>query len=94
MCRKQRKQEWATYYWPQGKKLLFLKEEATPEYRSRQWRTEELKKARTIPECEWYSHILRKYLPRKNSRVLEGGCGHLVDAMGIGAINLLVLIST
>lgn len=72
------------YYWPEGKKLLFLKENATPEYWYRQWQTEDWKKkiAQSRNVNRW-SRILKKYLPNKNSKVIEGGCGcgHLVDAM-------------
>ena len=72
------------YWWPRGQKLIFLKEKATPEYWERQWQSEDWIKqvTRSRTGGYWFG-ILKKYLPDRNSRILEGGCGdgHLVDAM-------------
>lgn len=81
---RQQKQESSIYWWPEARKLVFLKEKATPEFWDQQWQTEDWKKKITRSRNKRYwSGILRKYLPNKNSRILEGGCGdgHLVDAM-------------
>ena len=77
-------QESLVYWWPEAKKLVFLKEEATPEFWDRQWQTENWKKKITSSrKSRYWSGILKKYLPDKKSRILEGGCGygHIVDAM-------------
>lgn len=72
------------YWWPEAGKLVFLKDEATPAYWDRHWQTEDWKKRITRSrKSRLWSRILKKYLPNKNSRILEGGCGdaHLLDAM-------------
>jgi SAM-dependent methyltransferase len=84
MCTEQQKQESSIYWWPEAGKLVFLKEKATPEFWDRQWQTEDWEKKITRSRNSRYWHsILKKYLPNKKSRILEGGCGygHLVDAM-------------
>lgn len=72
------------YWWPGAKKLICLKEKATSDFWDRQWQTEDWKKriTRSRNSRYWFS-ILKKYLPDKKARVLEGGCGdgHIVDAM-------------
>jgi len=81
---KQQKKERLIYWWPEARKLVFLKEEATPEYWDRQWQRDDWKKAITRSrKSRYWAGILKKYLPNKNSRLLEGGCGygHIVDAM-------------
>jgi SAM-dependent methyltransferase len=80
----QQKKEPSIYYWPQAGKLIFLKEKATPEFWDRKWQARDWEKEITRSRKDIYkSHILKKYLPDKNSRILEGGCGtgHIVDAM-------------
>jgi SAM-dependent methyltransferase len=75
------------HYWPEGKKLVFIKKEATSDFWDQQYQTElepqgKLKLTRARGSRYWHS-ILQKYLPDKNALILEGGCGdgHLVDAM-------------
>ena len=84
MSAKRQKPEWSLYWWPEARELIFLKEEATPEYWHRQWRAEDWKTEITWSRTSRYwSRLLKRYLPDNNSRILEGGCGngHLVDAM-------------
>ena len=72
------------YWWPEASKLVFLKDQATPEFWGRQWQTKNWKKEITRSRHSIYWHsLLKKYLPDKGSRILEGGCGygHIVDAM-------------
>ncbi len=83
MDTKQQKES-SIYWWPEAGKLIFLKEEATPEFWDRQWQRDDWKTAITRSrKSRFWAGILKKYLPDKNSRVLEGGCGygHIVDAM-------------
>lgn len=71
-------------WWPEGGKLIFLSEEATAGFWDQHWDKGDWKKRITSSRDSWlWPGILRKYLPDKNSRILEGGCGcgHLVDAM-------------
>ncbi len=61
-----------------------MSERATPEFWDQQWENKDWKKAITSSRKSRYLRgILRKYLPDKKSRILEGGCGnsHNVDAM-------------
>ena len=84
MSLKQQKQGSSTYWWPEQRTLVFLKEKATPEFWDQKWQTEDWRRKITQSRNSWsWFAILRKYLPNKNSRILEGGCGcgHLVDAM-------------
>ena len=72
------------YWWPKGNKLIFLGEKATPEYWDQKWQSEDwVKQITRSRNSRYWSGILKKYLPDKNSRILEAGCGdgHLVDAM-------------
>jgi SAM-dependent methyltransferase len=72
------------YWWSEQRKLIFLKESATPEYWDRQWQTEDWKKKITQScNSRYWSKLLKRYLPDRKSRILEGGCGngHLVYAM-------------
>ncbi len=76
--------ESSIFYWPKAGKLVFLKEKATPEFWDRKWQTRDWKKEITRSRKKIYwAHILKKYLPDKDTRILEGGCGtgHIVDAM-------------
>lgn len=84
MSPKQQQKESSICWWPEAGKLVFLKEKATPEFWDRKWQTQDWKKEITHSRNNIYwAHILKKYLPDKNSRILEGGCGtgHIVDAM-------------
>lgn len=84
MSSKQQKKEGSIYWWPEAGKLVFLKEKATPEFWDRKWQTQDWKKKITRSRNSIYrARILKKYLPDKNSRILEGGCGNgnIVDAM-------------
>lgn len=72
------------YWWPQGKRLIFTREKATPEFWDQHWKTEDWKKQITrTRKSRYWRRILRRYLPDRKSRILEGGCGcgHLVDAL-------------
>lgn len=72
------------YWWPEGGKLIFLGEKATPNFWDQRWQSEDWKKTITCArKGRYWSGILNRYLPDKSSRILEGGCGdgHLVDAM-------------
>jgi len=72
------------YWWPEGGKLIFLGEKATPNFWDQRWQSEDWKKTITrARKGRYFSGILNRYLPDKSSRILEGGCGdgHLVDAM-------------
>jgi SAM-dependent methyltransferase len=84
MLEGKQKQAGKLYWWPHGKKLLFVREKATPEFWDKNWLTEDWKRqiTRTRKNRNW-RRIISKYLPDKNSKILEGGCGsgHLVDAM-------------
>jgi len=74
----------SVYWWPEGKKLIYTKEEAPADFWDRQWQTEDWKKRITKSRnSRYWSSILKKYLPDKKARILEGGCGdgHLMDAM-------------
>lgn len=69
---------------PEGGKLVFLREQATPEFWDRHWRTTDWTREVTRSRSSRYWRgILKKYLPDTRSRILEGGCGygHIVDAM-------------
>lgn len=71
-------------WWPEGRKLVFTRERATAEFWDRNWLTEDWKREITkTRNNRYWRRILNKYLPDKNSRILEGGCGcgHLVDAL-------------
>lgn len=72
------------YWWPEGGKLIFLGEKATPNFWDQRWQSEDWKKTITrARKGRYWSGILNRYLPDKSSRILEGGCGdgHLVAAM-------------
>ena len=72
------------YYWPEKKRLLFLHKEASPVFWDQRWENEDWVKTITRSrKSRYWKGLLRKYLPDKNSRILEGGCGdgRLVDAM-------------
>jgi len=72
------------YWWREGKKLVFIHEMATAEFWDRNWQTEDWKSEITkTRNNKYWRRILNKYLPDKNSKILEGGCGcgHLVDAL-------------
>jgi len=80
----QQKRESPPYWWPERKRLIFVKEEATPEFWDRQWQAEDLEKKMTgSRNSRYWSGILKKFIPGKKSIILEGGCGygHIVDAM-------------
>jgi SAM-dependent methyltransferase len=84
MGSKQQRQEALIYWWPEANKLVFLKEQATPAFWDRKWQTEDWRKKITSSRnSRFCSRILKRYLPDKNCRILEGGCGygHIVDAM-------------
>lgn len=77
-------QETLIYYWPERKRLIFLHKEASPAFWDQRWENENWEKTITRSrKSRYWRGILRKYLPDKNSRILEGGCGdgRLVDAM-------------
>ncbi|MCX5637004.1 MAG: class I SAM-dependent methyltransferase [Planctomycetota bacterium] len=64
--------------------LVFVKENATPDFWDNKWNTNNLKKIITgTRKSRYWSRLAKKYLP-DNAVVLEGGCGtgHLVDALG------------
>jgi len=84
MRAKQQRKESSIYWWPAERKLIFLKEKATPNFWDRHWQAEDWRKRITRSRnSRYWSSILKKYLPNKNSRILDGGCGygHIVDAM-------------
>jgi SAM-dependent methyltransferase len=81
---KQPNKERSVYWWAESGKLVFLKEGATPEYWDQQWQTDNWKKKITQSRnSRYWSKLLKRYLPDRKSRILEGGCGggHLVYAM-------------
>ena len=75
------------YYWKKADRLIWLFEEATPAYWNGQWlattKGDLLQRIKRGRKTKGWFKILKKYLPDRNSRILEGGCGdgHLVDAM-------------
>ncbi|HML73247.1 MAG TPA: class I SAM-dependent methyltransferase [Anaerohalosphaeraceae bacterium] len=72
------------YYWPERKRLIFLQQEASPDFWDKWWENEDWYKRITSCRNSRYWHsIVNKYIPDKNGRILEGGCGdgRLVDAM-------------
>lgn len=72
------------YYWPERKRLVFLHKEASPAFWDQRWENEDWVKTITRSrKSRYWRGLLRKYLPDKNSRILEGGCGdgRFVDAM-------------
>ncbi len=84
MYQEKPKKESKLYWWPQGKRLIFTREKATPEFWDQQWQVEDWKKQITqTRKNRYWRRIIGKYLPDKRSRILEGGCGcgHLVDAL-------------
>ena len=77
-------QKTSIYYWPERKKLVFLYKEPSPAFWDQMWENENWEKTITRSrKSRYWQGILSKYLPDKNSRILEGGCGdgRLVDAM-------------
>jgi len=86
------KKESKLYWWPGGKRLIFTKEKATPEFWDQQWLTEDWKKQITqTRKSRYWRRIIGKYLPDRRSRILEGGCGcgHLVDALACWGYNAI-----
>lgn len=72
------------FFWRDRQRLVFLGKEPSPSFWDEWWENEDLKKAiRRSRKSRYWQGFLSKYLPEKNSRILEGGCGdgHLVDAM-------------
>ncbi|MEN6306274.1 MAG: methyltransferase domain-containing protein [Anaerohalosphaeraceae bacterium] len=70
-------------YSEKKKALIFIDENATPDYWDDQWNTDHLKKEMTGTRTSKYWHELAmNYLP-EHAVILEGGCGigHLVDAL-------------
>lgn len=71
-------------YWVEKDKLVYLYKNATPDYWDGQWVNRglksEIKRGRKI---RWWPKILGIYLPDKNSKILEAGCGsgYLVGAL-------------
>lgn len=70
-------------YSKKKKALIFIDENATPDYWDDQWDTDHLKKEMTgTRSSQFWLGLVREYLP-DHAVVLEGGCGtgHLVDAL-------------
>jgi len=77
-------QKKSIYYWPERKRLVFLHKEASPAFWDQHWENEDWVKIITRSrKSRYWRGLLNKYLPDKNSRILEGGCGdgRFVDAM-------------
>ena len=71
-------------WWPKGNKLIFIESEASPEFWDKHWKNDDWRAAVTRSRhSRLWSEIIKKYLPNKECRILEGGCGsgNLVDAM-------------
>ena len=84
MSSQEDEQKISIYYWPERKRLVFLHKEASPAFWDEWLENENWIKAITRSrKSRYWRGLLSKYLPDKNSRILEGGCGdgRLVDAM-------------
>ncbi|MBN1787182.1 MAG: class I SAM-dependent methyltransferase [Sedimentisphaerales bacterium] len=72
-------------WFEQRKCLVFIENKATPSFWSDRWETgmDWKTKITRSRQSRYWSKILKKYLPDKSARIIEGGCGygHLVDAM-------------
>jgi len=65
------------YWWPEQKKLVFLRTNATPEFWDSHWLSHDVQKAITqLSGSIYWRRIFEKYFPRKGSKILEGGCGN------------------
>lgn len=64
------------YYDKENKRLVYIGESATPEFWDEHWDTQTFRA--TIEKGKnnrFVLRILSKYIPDKNGRILEGGCG-------------------
>src|SRR3990167_1811584 len=83
------------YFDKNNNRLIFIKQEATPDFWDEQWNVSDLRKIIVSGKNERFvSRITSKYIPmNSNRRILEGGCGkgnfvfslqhHGYDAYGV-----------
>ncbi len=63
------------YYDQEHRRLVYIKENATPEFWDRQWEDEKLKKSIIAGAKERFVYPITKKFLSPGSKVLEGGCG-------------------
>ena len=64
------------YYDKEARRLVYIGESATPDFWDRHWDTESFRKSiERGKDDRFILKTLRKYIPDKNGRILEGGCG-------------------
>jgi SAM-dependent methyltransferase len=55
--------------------LVYYGREASSEFWDKHWRTKDLRKEIVSSNNKFIVDITKKYIPKRNSRILEGGCG-------------------
>lgn len=64
------------YYDNRNRRLVYIGESATPEFWASHWDTENLEeKIKRWKNDRFVLRTLRKYIPDKDGKILEGGCG-------------------
>ena len=64
------------YYVRKDRRLVYVGEKASPDFWDSHWETENLKESiERGKDNRFVLKTLRKYIPDKKGRILEGGCG-------------------
>jgi SAM-dependent methyltransferase len=64
------------YYGKESRRLVYIGESATPDFWDSHWNAESFKEAIERGKSNRFVlKTLEKYIPNKNGRILEGGCG-------------------
>ncbi len=73
------------YYDPQGRRLVYAAEEATPEFWDARWRIddEELRRRLERPGHSFTVPVTRRYLAPAAGPILEGGCGRAIHVAAL-----------
>ncbi len=63
------------YFDQEQKRLIYIEENATPEFWDRQWEDEKLKKSILAGAKERFVYPITRHYLKPGSKILEGGCG-------------------
>jgi SAM-dependent methyltransferase len=63
------------YYDQENQRLVYIEENATPEFWDRQWEDEKLKKSILAGAKERFVYPITRHYLKPESKILEGGCG-------------------
>ena len=63
------------YYDKENRRLVYIEENATPEFWDRQWKDEKLKQSILAGAKEHFVFPITKRYLKTGSKILEGGCG-------------------